>query len=131
MQPMVDLKSFLWTSKCPRIVSFDSILKYEKFPLAKALSEIMDICRKELLGEVEMEFAADLTASGKLSLKLLQVRPISSFADESKVNFDDVASELYPKYIISSKALGNGSMDDTCIFIETRDEGFAGLEVLQ
>ena len=25
----------------------------------------------------------------------------------------------------------HGSMDDTCIFIETRDEGFAGLEVLQ
>lgn len=103
MVPGVDVRG-------PRIVSFDSILKYEKFPLAKALSEIMDICRKELLGEVEMEFAADLTASGKLSLKLLQVRPISSFADESKVNFDDVASELYPKYIISSKALGNGSI---------------------
>ena len=65
--------------KGARIVSFDAILKYGKFPLAQALSDIMEICRKELLCEVEMEFAADMAPSGKLSLKLLQVRPISSY----------------------------------------------------
>ena len=92
----------------PRIVAFDSILKYGKFPLAKALSEIMDICRKELQCEVEMEFAADMTPSGTLSLKLLQVRPISLFSTDSEVDFKEVASSLAVKFIESQKALGNG-----------------------
>ncbi|MGN1233467.1 MAG: phosphoenolpyruvate synthase, partial [Candidatus Cryptobacteroides sp.] len=91
-----------------RIVTFDAILKYGKYPLAKALSEIMAICRKELLGEVEMEFAADLRDNGDLSLKLLQVRPISSFSAESEINFDSFASGLDKVLVSSGKALGVG-----------------------
>ncbi len=92
----------------PRIVSFDAILKYGRYPLAQALSEIMDICRKELLCEVEMEFAADVATSGRLSLKMLQVRPISSYAFDKEVNFDELCSSLETTYLKSFKALGNG-----------------------
>lgn len=95
-----------------RIVSFDAILKYGKYPLAKALSEIMDICRKELLCEVEIEFAADVAPSGKLSLKLLQVRPISSYAAEQEVNFDELKASLGTLFLESGKALGNGFVND-------------------
>ncbi len=94
-----------------RIVAFDAILKYGRYPLAKALSEIMGICRKELLCEVEMEFAADITADEKLSLKLLQVRPISSYTDESGQNFDELCASLKEKFVVSSKALGNGRIN--------------------
>lgn len=95
-----------------RIVSFDAILKYGKYPLAKALSEIMDICRKELLCEVEIEFAADVAPSGKLSLKLLQVRPISSYSTEQEVNFDELKASLGTLFLESGKALGNGFVND-------------------
>ena len=91
-----------------RIVTFDAILKYGKYPLAKALSEIMAICRKELLGEVEMEFAADIRDNGDLSLKLLQVRPISSFSTESEIDFDAFAADLDRVFVSSGKALGVG-----------------------
>lgn len=91
-----------------RIVSFDAILRYGKYPLAKALSEIMQICRKELLCEVEMEFAADMHDDGRLSLKLLQVRPISSYATESELDFDKVCGSLSEKFVLSSRALGVG-----------------------
>ena len=37
-----------------RVVSFDGIFQYDRFPLAKALSEIMSICRDELMSEVEI-----------------------------------------------------------------------------
>ena len=92
----------------PRIVSFDAVLKYGRYPLAKALSEIMDICRKELLCEVEMEFAADVKPSGDLTLKLLQVRPISSYSDSRETDFRTLCDSLSTRYVTSSKALGAG-----------------------
>lgn len=110
-----------------RIVSFDAILKYGKYPLAKALSEIMDICRKELLCEVEIEFAADVAPSGKLSLKLLQVRPISSYSAEQEVNFDELKTSLGTLFLESGKALGNGSVNDVSHIVYIAPDKFNSL----
>ncbi len=110
-----------------RIVSFDAILKYGKYPLAKALSEIMDICRKELLCEVEIEFAADVAPSGKLSLKLLQVRPISSYSAEREVNFDELKSSLGTLLLESGKALGNGFVNDVSHIVYVAPDKFNSL----
>lgn len=110
-----------------RIVSFDAILKYGKYPLAKALSEIMDICRKELLCEVEIEFAADVAPSGKLSLKLLQVRPISSYSAEQEVNFDELKVSLGTLFLESGKALGNGFVNDVSHIVYIAPDKFNSL----
>ena len=110
-----------------RIVSFDAILKYGKYPLAKALSEIMDICRKELLCEVEIEFAADVAPSGKLSLKLLQVRPISSYSAEQEVNFDELKASLGTLFLESGKALGNGFVNDVSHIVYIAPDKFNSL----
>lgn len=110
-----------------RIVSFDAILKYGKYPLAKALSEIMDICRKELLCEVEIEFAADVAPSGKLSLKLLQVRPISSYSAEQEVNFDELKTSLRTLFFESGKALGNGFVNDVSHIVYIAPDKFNSL----
>lgn len=110
-----------------RIVSFDAILKYGKYPLAKALSEIMDICRKELLCEVEIEFAADVAPSGKLSLKLLQVRPISSYSAEQEVNFDKLKASLGTLFLESGKALGNGFVNDVSHIVYIAPDKFNSL----
>ena len=91
----------------PRVVSYDAILKYGQFPLAKALRDIMDICRQELMCEVEMEFAADLHG-GHLSLKLLQVRPISRYMDLSDTSLQRVEEGLTQQLVTSDKALGCG-----------------------
>lgn len=110
-----------------RIVSFDAILKYGKYPLAKALSEIMDICRKELLCEVEIEFAADVAPSGKLSLKLLQVRPISLYSAEQEVNFDELKASLGTLFLESGKALGNGFVNDVSHIVYIAPDKFNSL----
>lgn len=110
-----------------RIVSFDAILKYGKYPLAKALSEIMDICRRELLCEVEIEFAADVAPSGKLSLKLLQVRPISSYSAEQEVNFDELKTSLGTLFLESGKALGNGFVNDVSHIVYIAPDKFNSL----
>ena len=110
--------------KGARIVSFDAILKYGKFPLAQALSDIMEICRKELLCEVEMEFAADMAPSGKLSLKLLQVRPISSYSSEQDIDFNDLKDSLGTRYFESVKALGNCHVSGVSHIVYISPESF-------
>ena len=57
-----------------------------------------------------MEFAADIRDNGDLSMKLLQVRPISSFSSESDIKFDDFAAGLEKTFVSSDKALGVGTI---------------------
>jgi len=80
--------------------------------VAKAIREIMDICRKELMSEVELEFAADISADGqKLSMKLLQIRPISEYSKGSDTTVEKVESELKQTIIRSERALGVGFIE--------------------
>ena len=95
----------------PRIISFDSILRYGRFPLAKVISDLLEICRNELMSDVEMEFAADvIPESGGKScvLKLLQIRPISEYLDDKATSIEQVAAEIGTTLVTSEKALGSG-----------------------
>jgi hypothetical protein len=98
-----------------RIITFDSILKYGKYPVATILQDVMSICKKELMCDVEMEFAADIIQKNGediLNFKLLQVRPISEFAEEEGVDIDVVKNESEVVLVESSKALGSGRTSD-------------------
>ncbi len=96
----------------PRIISYDAIFRYDRFPLAQALSDTLGICRNELMCDVEMEFAADLRNNGReLSLKLLQVRPISEHADVADVDIDAEAKTLREVIVRSDRALGWGKIE--------------------
>ena len=102
------------TVKGPRVVSFDAILKYGRYPLAQILKELMEICRKELMCDIEMEFAADVFSdnNGKgLDLKLLQVRPVGEFSEDSTTSYDKVEEDLSTVVLKSGKALGSGVIE--------------------
>lgn len=92
----------------PRIVSYDSIFKYGKYPVAQALQDIMRICREELMNEVEIEFAIDYRTNGTLSFKLLQVRPISEYSSTEDYNIDEITASLDTCLVSSKQALGTG-----------------------
>ena len=102
------------TAKGPRVLSFDAILKYGRYPLAQIISDVMAICRKELMCDVEIEFAADLQsgpAGPVLIMKLLQVRPVGEYADGTTTTIEK-ASESIPNVLLrSDKALGSGYSD--------------------
>lgn len=102
------------TARGPRVVSFDAILKYGRYPLAQIISDVMAICRKELMCDVEIEFAADLQngpAGPVLIMKLLQVRPVGEYADGTTTTIEK-ASESIPNVLLrSGKALGSGYSD--------------------
>ena len=102
------------TVKGPRVVSFDAILKYGRYPLAQILKELMEICRKELMCDIEMEFAADVFSdnNGKgLDLKLLQVRPVGEFSEDSTTSYEKVEEDLSTVVLKSGKALGSGFIE--------------------
>ena len=99
------------TASGPRVISFDAILKYNRYPLAQILRDVMEICKRELMCDVEMEFAADIVNSGgrnRLDLKLLQVRPVGEFFDDRSTSIENVTEEISNVVLQSSKALGAG-----------------------
>ena len=102
------------TAKGPRVISFDAILKYGRYPLAQIISDVMEICKKELMCDVEVEFAADyFNGPGGIGLvlKLLQVRPVGEYS-EDKTTTIEKASESIPNVLLrSGKALGSGYSD--------------------
>ena len=110
-----------------RVVSFDGIFQYDRFPLAKALSEIMSICRDELMSEVEIEFAVDpvKSSAGKVAdLKLLQVRPVSSGIGSQTSTIEDAEAIVSNKLIRSDNALGNGYFTESSHIVLIRPESF-------
>ena len=97
-----------------RIISFDAILKYGKFPLPQILRDLMEICRNELMSDVEIEFAADIipeSGGEQCVLKLLQVRPVSEFSSDGNMTLDQVEAEIEHRIVTSDKALGCGKIE--------------------
>ena len=115
------------TSRGPRIVSFDSILKYGRYPLAQILKDLLEICRNELMCDVEIEFAADMytsQAGDGLVLKLLQVRPVGEFSDDSSTTIEKASDSISRVFLKSSKALGSGYIEGMKYIIHVSSDTF-------
>ena len=98
----------------PRVISFDSILKYGRFPLAQILTDVMEICRAAMMCDIELEFAADIKPGKNgygFVIKLLQVRPVAEFGDDKGVSIEKADEMISTKLITSSRALGSGFFD--------------------
>ncbi len=98
----------------PRIVNFANILKYEYFPLAKVLQDILTLSEIALGIPVEIEFAVDLTKNPREGIVptfyLLQVRPLSVNPEEASIDLDGM--EPGDLLLYSREALGNGLVED-------------------
>ena len=102
------------TARGPRVISYDAILKYNRYPLAQIISDILAICKKELMCDVEIEFAADTFESANgmgLVMKLLQVRPVGEFSDDKTTTIEKASESVSTVMLKSSKALGSGYVE--------------------
>ena len=106
------------------LVTFANILKYEAFPLAAIMKEVMKIGQKEMNQPVEIEFAVDLqTPEGSPSVfYLLQIRPIvdsrTSLGPSVKVEDSENA------FLFSEHALGNGTISEIKDVVYIKPEGY-------
>ena len=115
----------------PRVISFDGIFQYDRFPLAEALSGIMEICRDELMSEVEIEFALDPvwgTSGREADLKLLQVRPVADGGSFQATRLEDVGKDMSSILVRSDSALGNGVFAQTTHIVAILPEVFDKME---
>ena len=93
-----------------RLITFDRLLHYSPFPIAKTIESLLNIGRNEMGRHVEIEFALDVSNYEMAHFYLLQIRPIVDNREdvgEDIVIKDDEALLLY-----SENVLGNGIVSD-------------------
>jgi hypothetical protein len=95
-----------------KVVTFANILKYNTFPLASILKDLLEIGQKEMNCPVEIEYAANLNATKGHStvFNLLQIRPIVDNEQSDDFPWDLVKIE--EAVIYSESALGHGRIEN-------------------
>ncbi len=107
-----------------KIITFANILKYNSFPLAEILSDLLEIGQREMNNPVEIEFAVHLDVpTGKPKIfNVLQIRPIVDNQESIKDNLKDIDTK--DTIIYSNSALGNGIINDVYDFVYVKPESF-------
>lgn len=107
-----------------KIITFSHILKYDTMPLAEILSDLLDICQKEMRSAVEIEFAVnmDVPSDEDKIFNFLQIRPITESLDNKSLDWEkmDVSNAV----IYSQRALGAGLIEKVTDIIYIREEHF-------
>ena len=95
-----------------RLVSFAPVLKHGVFPLAEILVQLLEVSVDAAGGEVEIEFAANLsTPPGQpKEFGFLQLRPVAAPLGRVGVKIGEV--DPADTLCRSSSVLGNGVVDD-------------------
>jgi hypothetical protein len=98
----------------PRIVTFDNILKYNYFPLAKITEAILEIGEKAMGVPVEIEFAVELTKDLKSNIfptfYVLQIRPLTINVEEIYINSEDL--KMDELFLYTERGMGNGVLSN-------------------
>jgi hypothetical protein len=94
-----------------KLITFNSILKHNVFPLAEILQKTLELGAKEMDKPVEIEFVVDLNVKKgeKIKFYLLQIRPIASKEQSVHINIHKINQDKL--LILSHSALGNGVID--------------------
>ncbi len=90
-----------------RLLTFAAVLKYELFPLAQILREMLAMCEEGMGRSVEIEFTLNFASPDQNTAEfvLLQVRPMT--ARQSSVQVDIQEAEIGQAICFSQNAIGN------------------------
>ncbi|MFW5792634.1 MAG: PEP/pyruvate-binding domain-containing protein [Bacteroidota bacterium] len=107
-----------------KIITFANILKYNSFPLANILTNLLEIGKHDMNSQVEIEFAVnlDVPENEPQTFSFLQIRPIVETQEKNVVNVD--IDNLEDSIISCHEALGNGIIDDIYDFVYVKPEAF-------
>jgi hypothetical protein len=107
-----------------RVLTFAQVLKYDLFPLARVLAEILEIGQIGMGCPVEMEFSVNLCQQSDCvpEFAILQLRPMTARADLDLVDIDD--AEFSRAFCRSSNALGNGVKSDMTDILFVKPDSF-------
>ena len=107
-----------------RVITFDSVLKYDSFPLSEILKDLLHVGQREMRNPIEIEFAVNLDVPKGMPriFSFLQIRPIVENAETKNELPEDFKQE--DTIIYSESALGNGTYDYITDFVYVKPETF-------
>lgn len=92
------------------LITFDRLLHYSSFPIAKTIERLLSIGQKEMGRHVEIEFAVDTSEKTFGNFYLLQIRPIVDNRED--IGEDIVLTKDSQTLLSSNSILGNGIITD-------------------
>lgn len=110
-----------------RVVTFNNMLKYDAFPLAKVLEFMLSKGESAMGRPVEIEFAGMVDAKGEMKGQIywLQIRPI---VDRREMLDENIMECSDDKLLLKTfTALGHGIMDNLYSVVYIRPENFSSL----
>ena len=110
-----------------KVITFNNILKYNTFPLAEIISDILTMGAEEMRCPVEVEFAVnmDVPYGQQRIFNLLQIRPIIDNNDNRALDWRRVPTD--DALIYARNALGVGNMNDIRDIVYVKPERFDSL----
>lgn len=110
-----------------KVITFNNILKYNTFPLADIVSDILRIGAEEMRCPVEVEFAVnmDVPAGQPKVFNLLQIRPIIDNQDNRPADWSSI--DTADALIFSDNALGIGTMADIADIVYIKPQMFSSM----
>ena len=110
-----------------KVITFNNILKYNTFPLAEIVSDILRMGTEEMRCPVEVEFAVnmDVPAGQQQIFNLLQIRPIIDNQDNRPIDWSSETPDH--ALIYGEQALGIGRMNDISDIVYVKTPMFDSL----
>ncbi len=107
-----------------KVITFNGVLKYDAFPIASIVKDILKLGTEAMRAPIEIEFAVNLNRKPpkKLEFSLLQIRPIALGSEESDVEI--TKEEREEAAIHSTIIMGNGKITDIQDIIYIKQDKF-------
>lgn len=118
-----------------KLITFQHILQYDRFPVCKTIDRLLEIGKREMGRNVEIEFAVNIppapdgTMQQDAEFYLLQLRPIVDSKEAVSQDFGQISSE--EAIITSESVLGNGILTDVYDILYVRTATFSPAETQQ
>ena len=111
-----------------KLITFNNILKYNTFPLAEIVSDILRMGAEEMHCPVEIEFAGnmDVPSGQRYLMNLLQIRPIIDNQENRTIDWSKVDREGVLVY--AERALGIGRMTGITDIVYVKPSAFDRLK---
>lgn len=122
-----------FTPNGPHIITFAGILKYDVFPLASLLKDVLLAGQKSMGCPVEIEFAVDFDPKNKKPpvFAIIQIRPIVISQEHLQITWDENEIDEKDVFIRSNKALGNGVFNNIKNIVYVKPDVFDSSKTIE
>ncbi|MFR9503418.1 MAG: PEP/pyruvate-binding domain-containing protein [Rikenellaceae bacterium] len=115
-------------TKGRKVITFNSILKYDSFPLPQIIDNLLKLGEEEMRCPVEIEFAVNMDVDYSMPklFNILQIRPIINYSENLLIEWEKI--DKSDPLLYAESVLGVGQMKGIHDIIYVKEESFNALE---